>query len=492
MFEDGQEAGRSPRVSHFSVRSTSHLSAVRSVSRLAPILLAITLGGCILLGPNFKRPDVNIPQAYPEADMGVGLALPADWWRLYGDATLDKLVTSALERNADVRLAIARIEEAAALVREVNASFLPEIDVNAQASRARSSTRTGTLPPTVAATRNNFLLSANTSFELDFWGRLRRAQEAARAQYIATRYGRDVVALTLAAGVAQIYFGVRSLDAQIIVSEEQLRAAEESLDIAAKRAQAGVTSDLDVNQADSLRAQLAAQIKDLRRQRAAALHQLGVLTGALDIELPQLDLRALPSPPLPPAGLPSTLLERRPDVREAEATFMSANAQIGVARAAQFPTFSLTGVLGVQSRELSTLFSTGSGIWSIGLGAVGPVLDWGRYAARTEQAQARAEQAAATYEKTAQIAFREVADALSNVRLSADAEQDLRDRVDRAANTLRLSRQRYEAGYSAYLEVLDAQRTLNDAQLALVRNRQAYLAYTVDLMNALGGGWSPY
>jgi multidrug efflux system outer membrane protein len=309
---------------------------------------------------------------------------------------------------------------------------------------------------------------------------------------VATRYASDVVALTLAAGIAQTYFDVRGLDAQIVVSLETLKAAEDSLDIARSRANAGVTSDLDVFQADAIRAQIAAQVKELRRLRAAAVHQLGVLTGVLDLELTQGDLRQLPSPPLPPAGLPSTLLERRPDIREAEATYASANAQIGVARAQQLPTISLTGALGVQSRELSNLFSTGAGFWSLGVNAIGPILDWGLYKARTEQAEARARQAALTYEKTAQTAFREVADALSNVRLAADAEQDLRDRVSSAASTLKLANLRYTSGYSAYLEVLDAQRTLNEAQLLLVRNRQLYLTYTVDLMNALGGGWTPY
>lgn len=463
--------------------------------RVAALLLAAALAGCTLLGPNYKRPAVNLPGSYTETTLPAGtpLAVPANWWLLYSDPTLNKLVAAGLESNTDIRLAIARIDEAEAFLREVNAAtFLPQIDGNLAAGRSRSSTRTGTLPPSAAPLRNNFELAARTSFELDFWGRLRRTREAAQAQYAATRYGRDVVALTLAAAIAQTYFNVRSFDAQIIVSEETLKAAEESLDIARKRAQAGFVSDLDVNQSDANRAQLAAQLKDLRRQRAAAVQQLGVLTGALDLRIPAGDVRAVPTPPLPPAGLPSTLLERRPDVRQAEATLTAANAQIGVARAAQFPTFSLTGALGVQSRELSTLFSSGAGIWSVGLGAVGPIFDSGRYALRTQQAEARARQAAATYEKTAQTAFREVSDALSNVQLSAEAEQDLSARVEQARNTLRLATLRYDSGYSAYLEVLDAQRTLNDAQLALVRNRQAYLAYTVDLMNALGGGWVPH
>lgn len=462
--------------------------------RYAALALVMLLAGCGLAGPNYQRPSVDLPGRYPEPAPGPAapLAVPADWWRLYGDATLDRLISSGLEKNTDIRIAVARIEEAEAVLREANATFFPLVEAGAGAGRSRSSTRTGTLPPTAAPIRNNFQLTASTTFELDFWGRLRRAAEAARAQYYASRYARDVVSLTLAAGIAQTYFAVRSLDAQIAVAGETLKAAEESFDIAGKRAQAGVVSDLDVNQADANRAQAAAQIKDLRRQRAVVVHQLGVLSGALDLDIPPGDLRQLPAPPLPPAGLPSSLLERRPDVREAEAQLESANAQIGVARAAQFPTFSLTGAFGVQSQELSTLFSAGAGIWSVGLGVVAPIIDGGRYAARTQQAEARARQAAAAYEKTAQTAFREVADALSNVRLSAESEQDLRDRVDRARNSLRLATLRYDAGYSAYLEVLDAQRTLNDAQLALVRNRQSYLAYTVDLMNALGGGWTAY
>ena len=463
-------------------------------AKYAALALVMLLAGCGLAGPNYQRPSLDLPGSYPEPAPGPAapLAVPADWWRLYGDATLDKLVSSGLEKNTDIRIAVARIEEAEAVLREANALFFPLVEAGAGAGRSRSSTRTGTLPSTATPIRNNFQLTASTTFEIDFWGRLRRAAEAARAQYYASRYARDVVSLTLAAGIAQTYFAVRSLDAQIAVAGETLKSAEESLDLARKRAQAGVVSDLDVNQADASRAQAAAQIKDLRRQRAVAVHQLGVLSGVPDLGVPPGDLRQLPAPPLPPAGLPSTLLERRPDVREAEAQLESANALIGVARAAQFPTFSLTGALGVQSQELSTLFSTGAGIWSIGLGMVAPVIDGGRYAARTQQAEARARQAAAAYEKTAQTAFREVSDALSNVSLASEAEQDLRVRVERAQNTLRLATLRYEAGYSAYLEVLDAQRTLNDAQLALVRNRQSYLAYTVDLMNALGGGWTAH
>jgi len=463
-------------------------------ARGALLLLALTLGGCTLLGPNYQRPQLDLPDRYPEDAAGESatVTVPANWWRLYEDQVLDKLVAAGLVQNTDVKLAAARLEEAEAVLREANATVLPQVDASTFAGRSRLSTVAGTLLPGATAFRNNFQVSATTAFEIDFWGRLRRLREAARAQYIGTRYGRDVIALTLAAAISRSYFAVRSLDAQLIVSDETLKTAVDLVDIARRRAEAGVVSELDVNQAEANRAQLDAQIKDLRRLRAATVHQLGVLTGVLDLKLDAGDLHQLVAPPLPPAGLPSTLLERRPDVRQAEAALVAANAQIGVSRAAQFPTFSITAALGTQSAELSNLFSSGAGIWSIGLGAAGPVFDAGRYAARTEQAEARARQAAAVYERAIQTAFREVADALSNVRLAADIEQDLRGRVERARNTLRLATLRYESGYSAYLEALDAQRTLNDAQLAFLRNRQSYLTYTVDLMNALGGGWIAY
>lgn len=458
---------------------------------LAPALAA--LAGCTMLGPDFERPRVSLPERYAAASESTDtlFSVPVNWWRLYEDPELDRLVDAGLVRNTDARLASARIEEAAAVLREANATLFPLVQANLETDRSRNSRRAG-LASASPSVRNNFRIAAATSFELDFWGRLRRIREAAGAQFLATRYGRDAVLQALSAAIVQTYITIRSLDAQLIVSAETLAAADDTAEIAHARARAGLASDLDVHQAEANRAQVAAQIKELRRLRAAAAHQLGVLSGTLDIGVGGGDLRTLPAPPMPPAGLPSALLERRPDVRRAEVAFAAANAEIGVARADQFPTLRLTATLGAQSTELGNLISTGAGLWSIGLGAIGPIFDSGRYVARTEQAEARARQAAIAYEQTVEEAFREVSDALSNVRLAAEAEQDLATRVEQARNGLRLATMRYERGYSAYLEVLDAQRTLNEAQLAFVRNRQAFLGFTVDLMNALGGGWTPY
>jgi multidrug efflux system outer membrane protein len=451
--------------------------------RALAIAAALALGGC-MVGPDYRRPDLQVPGAFPEAE-GSGAALgtvPAQWWVLYGDSLLDDLVKSGLERNADVRLAAARVEEAEAALREARATlFFPLVQGQAGASRGRT---------IQLGTQSTFTLGLSTSFEIDLWGRLRRGERSTRDALLASRYGEDTVALTLAATIARAYFTALSLDSQLAASNESLRAAQDSLDLAQKRLDGGVGSALDVYQAGALRSSTAAQSKEIARQRAVIAHQLGLLAGRLDIVIPPKDIGALPIPALPPAGLPSTLLERRPDVRQAEAALMGATERIGVARASQFPTLSLSGSFGVQSSDIDRLFSTGSRVWSAGAGLLGPVIDAGRYAARTDQAVAQARQAEATYQRAVETAFRDVSDALSNVRYAADSESDLRTRVDEARSALHLAQLRYQRGYSAYLEVLDAERTLNDAQLAFIRNRQAYLSFTVDLMNALGGGWT--
>ena len=456
---------------------------------------ALLLAGCAAVGPDYERPAVDLPNTYgdPVANAaGATAAIDPAWWKLYGDPTLDSLVARALERNADIRLAVARIEEADANLREAGAAFLPQVDLGTTGARSRISTNTATpLPSAVSTVRNNLRLAVSTSFELDFWGRLRRALEAVRAQALGTRFAKDVVTLSLAGLISQAYFSLRSLDVQIALTRETLVVREETLGIVRSRAAGGIASDLDVNQAVVARADAATQLRELQRQRTLVEHQLGTLAGQLDLTLAHsTTLLELPVPPTPPPGLPSTLLERRPDVRQAEQQLVSANAQIGVARAAMLPTISLTGSYGAESRALSTLLDSGSNIWSLGFGLALPVFDWGRLAARADAAQARAQQSLAGYQKAIETAFREVADGLTNLEQTTAAEEDLQARATAARNTLRLARARYEAGYSPYLELLDAQRTANDAELAVVRNRQNRLSASVDLMKALGGGWS--
>ena len=460
--------------------------------RALALIAAVLAAACTTVGPDYTRPAEALPAAFPEAKDSSPPAIGGEWWKLYADARLDELVASALARNADVRVAVARIEELDANLREAGAVLLPEIDLGATGSRQRfSSTQAVPVFPSVPIIRNDIRLALSTSFEIDFWGRLRRTLEAARALALSTHYAKDVVSLSVAGLTAQAYFSLRSLDAQVGLARATLTSRSESLELARRRAAGGVASNLELAQAQSAQADASLQLRELERQRALVEHQLGTLTGRLDLAMPQGDLLALPVPPLPPAGLPSALLERRPDIQQAEQQLISANAQIGIARAAMFPTVTLTAFAGVQSRSLARLMDTRSEIWGPGFGVNLPIFDWGRYGARTDAAEARARQVIAAYQKAVETAFREVADALTTAQRTADAEDDLQTRAEAARNALRLAEMRYEAGYSAFLEVLDAQRTVNDAELAIVRNRQTRLSASVDLMKALGGGWKP-
>ncbi|MEO5700671.1 MAG: efflux transporter outer membrane subunit [Casimicrobiaceae bacterium] len=462
------------------------------VRYLAALLVACVLAGCATVGPDYRRPEVELPATFAgQAGSNDASVIPTAWWTLYDDPVLTELVAATLRNNVDLARAAAQIEEAEALLAEVGSNLLPELDLTAGASRARSSTRNAQqLPPGTPLITNARRVAISTSFEIDFWGKFRRAAEGARAQLIATRYGRDVVALTLVATTVQAYFTARSLDAQIAVTRDILTSRDDALTVAGNRARGGLASDLDVNQAQGARADAALQLAELQRQRAQVEHQLGTLTGNLDLALAPGDLARLPVPATPPPGLPSSLVERRPDVHQAEEAVVSANAQIGVARAAELPTFSLTGSLGLQSSALGNLLRAGAQTWSIGPSLVFPILDAGKYAARTRQAEARHRQAVAAYAKALETAYREVSDALTNLHQARASVPELSRKVEAARNALRLSRLRYEAGYAPFLDVLDAQRTQNAAELALVQNRQAQLVYSVDLMRALGGGWN--
>ena len=467
--------------------------------RMRALLPAFLLAGCTL-GPDYRRPEMPLPGEFPEQPPAAAQApttIPANWWTLYNDATLNDLITSGQKGNADVRLAIARVQEADGALREVRASLFPELTGTASYARAGVSTLSQPpVPAGISTVRPSYQALVSMSYEVDFWGRVSRGNEAARANLLASRLSRDVVDITLAGGIAQTYFALRSLDTQIAVLDNSIRVRRDSLDIAKARLQAGLAPELDVYQAQGALSDALVQRRDAARSRSLVEHQLAQLAGRLDLALPADklagDVFSLPLVPLAPPGLPSTLLDRRPDIRQAEETLVATNAQIGIARAALFPTISLTASAGVQSAQFADLVAgPGAKIWSLGAALVGPIFDAGRRDARVDQARARTEQAVAGYQKAIETGFREVADALVNVAQSGDSEAELKERLDAARNALELSTLRYQSGYSPYLEVLDAQRTANDAELAFVRNRQARLAFSVDLMKALGGGWDP-
>lgn len=465
----------------------------RRATFVAVCCLVASLAGC-MVGPNYERPAVDLPSAFPGATPSATApdAVPERWWTLFNDSTLNDLVEAALANSYDVARAVARIEELDANLRAVNAAFLPEVDVGGAALRSRSSSAIANPPaPGTALVRNDVRLALTSSFEIDFWGRLRRSAEAARAQAIGSRYAKEVVTLSLASLTAQSYFSVRSLDSQIATTRNTLATREEGLALVRRRADAGYASDLELRQAEGARSDISAQLKELTRQRALAEHQLAVLTARPALVIAPGDLAQMPQPVLPPPGLPSALLERRPDIRVAEQQLVAENALIGVAIAAQLPTISLTGSYGGESAALSSLFTGPARIWSIGIGLTAPLFDAGKLAALTDAERARYRQALATYEQTVETSFREVADALTNIAQYATTEVDVQASATAAREALRLANIRYQGGYSGYLEILDAQRSLNLSELALIRIRQQLLAADVDLMKALGGGWRP-
>ncbi len=454
--------------------------------------LAVLLAGCAV-GPDYQRPEAALPGEFAvatsQADQPAA-AVKKDWWTLFQDATLNELVTQALAYNHDLLSAVARVEEAEGLAREANATFFPQIDLNAGASRSQVSEVTA-IPLSSSTPRIRDARSAalKTSFEIDVWGKLRRANEAARAQVLASRYARDTVELSVAGLVTSGYLSLRAADASLALTQNTFEIRAKSLEIVKSRLQAGSASPIELHQAEGSLAAAEVQLVELRRLRALAQNHLALVTGTPEFRVAAGDLRPRPLPPVPPAGLPSALLEGRPDIRQAEESLISANAQIGVAKAALFPSLSLTGSLGSESAALSNLFAGGAGTWSLGLAAAMPIFDAGRNAARIDQASAVQKQSLIAYQKAVQTAFKEVNDALVGLRENAESERAQDKRVQAAQKTLELAQIRYEAGYSGFLDVLDAQRSANETLLASVSTRQSRLNSAVDLFKALGGGW---
>ena len=460
--------------------------------RLLAMLLFISIAsfnltGCKALGLDYKRAEPNLPEKFSETASAEKATLK-EWWKSYQDEKLNELVDLSLKNNTNIALAVARIEEADANMREVGGYLFPQVDFSADATRSKV-TESGAFPTFGSPIRNNYSFGLSTSYEIDFWGKLKRNKEAAAANALASRNAKETVELSLVGLVASNYLQLRGLDAQIAVTKNNQASRKEALALNQRRMAGGVASALEVSQAEVSVSNLEAQLIELTRLRALSLHQLAVLTGTLDLQLEAGDLRTLPVPPTPPAGLPSALLESRPDIRQAEQNLIAENARIGIAKAALYPTISLTGIFGGESLELGDILKSGARIWTFGLGLDLPIFDSGKRQSRVEQATARQKQALAQYQTSIQNAFREVNDALISRRLNAEREQALTQSETSAKKALTVAENRYKSGYSAYLEVLDAQRVHNDASLAVVQAKQAAFLATVELFKALAGDW---
>lgn len=461
------------------------------------LVASLTLSGCqSLVWPDYFRPKVDTPDRYVEMSQDAAQnQIAKNWWTLYQDETLNTLVSKALKHNTDIKVAVANIEQADAAMKEAGTLLLPTVALDAGSTRSRV-TEAGPFPVFADNPRDSYNFKFGTNFELDFWGKLSRTKESARASALASRYAKDTVALSLSGLVTNQYLTLRSLEKQIQIAEQNLVSRDESLALTKRRLEGGVVSALDVHQAEVSSANLRAQISDLKRLRSLSLNQLALLTGDLDLAVrgltqAQADIMALPMPPVPPVGLPSSLLESRPDVRQAEEQMVAANANIAVAKAALYPSISLTASWGGESLELQDVLKSAARIWTGGLSLNLPIFNGGRLNARVDQEAAKQKKTLATYERTIQTAFTEVNDALVNLREQTQREQSLQISQDSAKKMLALSENRYQSGYSAYIEVLDAQRTYNEASLAFVQARQARLSASVDLFKVLGGGWKP-
>lgn len=456
---------------------------------------SLMLSGCqSLVWPDYLRPKFDTPNQFVEMSQDKAQSQIAnDWWTLYQDETLNKLIDTALKNNTDIKVAVSNIELADAMMKEAGTYLLPRIDLDTAVTKSRV-TEAGAFPVFTANPRNNFNVKLGTTFELDFWGKLSRAKEAARASALSSRYAKDTVQLSLTGLVASQYLTLRSLEKQIMIAEENLVSRDESLALTKRRLEGGIVSALDVYQAEVANTNLRAQISDLKRSHSLSLNQLALLTGDLNLAVTGLaqanvDLVALPTPPVPPLGLPSSLLESRPDVYQAEAQMVAANANIAVAKAALYPSISLTANWGAESLELKNILKEAARIWTGGVSLNLPIFNSGRLNAIVDQERAKQKKTLATYERTIQTAFTEVNDALVSLRQQTEREQSLLISQTSAKKMLDLSENRYQSGYSAYIDVLDAQRTYNDASLAFVQARQARLIASVDLFKVLGGGW---
>jgi multidrug efflux system outer membrane protein len=456
------------------------------------LLAALTMASCVL-GPNYKRPVIETPATHrggtaPSAESLADLK----WFELFRDETLTRLVTTSLQQNFELRIAAERVLQARAISGITRADQFPSVDASGALRAARASRRgaTGSLPqgadPDVSYVEAGFSLG----WELDVWGRLRRLSEAARAQYLASEEARHGVVTTLVADVSQTYLGMRALDLEREVAVRTRDVATDSLRLTEARRTRGVASGLDVRQAEQLLYTATGQIASIDREIAQAENALSLLLGQLPGDVPRgRPLEAFEAPPAVPAGLPSALLERRPDIRQAEQELIAANAQIGAAKAEYFPRISLTGFFGVQSRALSDLLSAPARLASAGLGATAPIFNAGRTRGNVRLAEAVHREALVNYERVIYTAFRDVADALAIHTNTGEQRRQQERLVETLRESAQLSRQRYEGGLDSYLPVLDAQRNLFQGELELAQLRQRELASIVQLYRALGGGW---
>ena len=456
-------------------------------------VLAIGLS-CVLLscavGPDYKRPPTEVDDRFRMAEGSSDLPSLANlpWWDLLGDEQLQQLIRTALVENRDLQRAVATVEEFRARALVARSDYLPGITVSASAPAGR---KAQFLFPGFASPFNYYLLG-NLAWEVDLWGRVRRSNEAARADLLSKEENRRAVTIQLVGAVAEAYFNLLQFDLQLDIAKRTLQSWEESVRIAQARLRQGMTSKLDADQFEAERANAAARTAELQRQMVQAENHLSVLLGHRPSAMTRgrsLDEQVVP--PAVPAGLPSELLQRRPDLLVAEQQLAAATARIGAAKAERFPRITLTGLLGVAHPELSLIISDPSsfGVFSAALAT--PLLNAQVLGFQQEAVEAQAKQALAQYQQAVLVAFREVEDALVAVQTARTQSESQQQQVSALQSALKLAELRYKGGLANYLDVLVARRSLFESELALTSTRRLLLASVVQLYKALGGGWTP-
>jgi multidrug efflux system outer membrane protein len=457
---------------------------------LSAILLSTMFVGC-MVGPKYHRPAVDTPTAYrdlsqnPQMQSQTASYADLPWWQVFQDPKLQELIRTALKQNYDLQLAAERINAARAQLAITRSSLFPQVAGNANFSGGKEN---------LEQSRYNFLTTtADAAFQLDFFGRLRRANEAARAQLLATEDARQVVVLTLVGDVASDYFTLLQLDLQLQITNETVSTQTDSVKLTNLRLEHGVATKLDVLQAQQVLDTANAQIPDLERQIAQQENAISILLGNYPQDVARgVALVAQTLPPQVPTGLPSSIIERRPDIREAEQILIAANADIGVAKAQFFPQISLTGGGGGsfgRSSVFSNLMTTQLGIWSYGGQVSQPIFTGGALKGNLHLAESEHKQALIAYRQAIQQAFGDVSDALIGYDKLHQVRTRQQDTVADLQETVRISTLRYKGGTTTYLEVLDGQRSLYGAELTLAAARGDEYRSLVQLYKALGGGW---
>ena len=453
------------------------------------LLALLLLAGCAV-GPNYQRPPLDIPPEFRGASQHTTNSLSTLPWRdLYQDTNLQALISLALTNNYDLRIAFSRVEQARAMAAQNRALFFPQANYNAGYTRGKNALG-GIVFPNSGTIISSFAFEGDASWELDLFGRIRRLNESARAQFFASEEARRDLMLTVVSDVAQAYFQLLGLDAQLEVAQRSTNSFGQSLQIFSARLAQGIASKLETSAAEALLESSAATVPSLRRQILLTENQLNVLLGRNPGPVPRsTPLLEQNWPPAVPAGLPSALLQRRPDIRQAEQNLRAANAQVGVAVADFFPRLTLTGLFGQVSPELSAFTAGGANAWSLAAGLTGPLFQGGRLRAQHRQALAAREQASLQYKSTVLNAFQEVSNGLLSLHELASERHDRARAVQAYQVAVQVSMERYLAGHASYYEVLQEQQLLFPAENALIQTELDQYLALVQLYRALGGGF---